>query len=239
MTQTPANRSAWRFAPLAAIGLGLALFFATGLHRHLTFEALAENRTQLLAWTGENPILAAVLFVLAYIVVVAGSLPGGAVATLAGGFLFGTIVGGTLAVVGATAGATLLFLAARTALGDALRAKAGPSLARLEAGFRKNALSYLLVLRLVPAFPFFLVNLAPAFLGVSLRDYLVGTFIGIIPGTFVYASVGAGLGAVFDSGGRPDLGIILSAPVLLPLLGLAALALVPAIVGRFRKDPPP
>ncbi len=238
MTQTPANRSAWRFAPLAAIGLGLVLFFATGLHRHLTFEALAENRIRLLAWTSDNPVLAAVLFVLAYVAIVAGSLPGGAIATLAGGFLFGTLAGGALAVVGATAGATLLFLAARTALGDTLRAKAGPSLARLEAGFRKNALSYLLVLRLVPAFPFFLVNLAPAFLGVSLRDYLIGTFFGIIPGTFVYASVGAGLGAVFDSGGRPDLGIILSAPVLLPLLALAALALVPVIVGRLRKDPP-
>lgn len=238
MTQTPATRSAWRFAPLAAIGLGLGLFFATGLQRYATFEALAENRTQLLAWTGDNPVLAAVLFVAAYVVVVAGSLPGGAVATLAGGFLFGTLAGGTLAVVGATVGATLLFLAARTALGETLRAKAGPSLARLEAGFRRNALSYLLVLRLVPAFPFFLVNLAPAFLGVSLRTYVIGTFFGIIPGTFVYASVGAGLGSVFDRGERPDLGIILSAPVLLPLLALAALALVPAVVGRLRKDPP-
>ncbi len=238
MTEPTANRSFWRFAPLAVIGLGLAAFFAAGLQRYLTFEALADNRALLLGWTDDNPLLAAMLYVLAYVVIVAGSLPGGAVATLAGGFLFGTSAGGMLAVAAATVGATLLFLAARTALGDALRAKAGPSLARLEAGFRKNALSYLLVLRLVPAFPFFLVNLAPAFLGVSLRVYVIGTFFGILPGTFVFASVGAGLGSVFDRGERPDLGIILSAPVLLPLLALAALALVPVIVARFRKEPP-
>lgn len=238
MTEPSANRSVWRFAPLAAIGLALALFFATGLQRYVTFEALAENRALLLDWAAANRVLAALVYVLVYIVVVAGSLPGGTVATLAGGFLFGTFAGGTLAVIGATVGATLLFLAARTALGDALRAKAGPSLARLEAGFRKNALSYLLVLRLVPAFPFFLVNLAPAFLGVSLRVYVIGTFFGILPGTFVFASVGAGLGSVFDRGERPDLGIILTAPVLLPLLALATLALVPVAVARFRKEPP-
>lgn len=237
MTEPSTNRSVWRFAPLAAIGLGLALFFAAGLQRYLTFEALAENRALLLDWAAANRVLAALLYVLVYVVVVAGSLPGGAVATLAGGFLFGTLAGGTLAVAGATIGATLLFLAARTALGDALRAKAGPSLARLEAGFAKNALSYLLFLRLVPVFPFFLVNLAPAFLGVSLRVYVIGTFFGILPATFVFASVGAGLGSVFDRGERPDLGIVLSAPVLLPLLGLAALALVPVALARFRKGP--
>jgi uncharacterized membrane protein YdjX (TVP38/TMEM64 family) len=238
MTEPSTNRSVWRFAPLAAIGLGLALFFAAGLQRYLTFEALAENRALLLDWAAANRVLAALLYVLVYVVVVAGSLPGGAVATLAGGFLFGTLAGGTLAVAGATIGATLLFLAARTALGDALRAKAGPSLARLEAGFAKNALSYLLFLRLVPVFPFFLVNLAPAFLGVSLRVYVIGTFLGILPATFVFASVGAGLGSVFDRGERPDLGIVLSAPVLLPLLALAALALVPVALARFRKEPP-
>ncbi|MBI3505337.1 MAG: TVP38/TMEM64 family protein [Proteobacteria bacterium] len=239
MSPSPERSGIWRFAPLAAIAAGVALFFAFGLDRYLTFDALAENRAGLLAWTAANGALAGILFVLAYIAIVATSLPGAAVATLAGGFLFGTAVGGTLAVIGATIGASLLFLAARTALGDMLRAKAGPSLSRLEAGFRENALSYLLVLRLVPAFPFVLVNLAPAFLGVSLRVYVIGTFFGILPGTYVYASIGAGLGSVFDSGGRPDLGIVLSAPVLLPLLGLALLALVPVALRKFRKVPPP
>jgi uncharacterized membrane protein YdjX (TVP38/TMEM64 family) len=227
-----------RIAPLAGLAAVVGAFFATGLDRYLSFEALAEHRAALLDWTDANAAAAAALYVLAYVAVVAGSLPGGAVATLTGGFLFGTAVGGALAVVGATAGATLLFLAARTALGDALRAKAGPTLAKLEAGFRENALSYMLVLRLVPAFPFFLVNLAPAFLGVPLRVYVIGTFFGILPGTFVFASVGAGLGAVFDRGERPDLGLLLTPPVLLPLLALAGLALVPVAVRRLRKARP-
>jgi uncharacterized membrane protein YdjX (TVP38/TMEM64 family) len=145
------------------------------------------------------------------------------------------MMGGSLAVIGATIGATLLFLAARTALGDFLRAKAGPSLAAFEAGFRENALSYLLVLRLVPAFPFFLVNLAPAFLGVPLGTYVVGTLLGILPATFVFASIGAGLGAVFDRGEQPDLALVASPAVMLPMLGLAALALIPVAVRQWRK----
>jgi uncharacterized membrane protein YdjX (TVP38/TMEM64 family) len=230
---------AWlRFLPLALILGGLASAYALGLHTYLSFEVLAENRARLLAWTEANTGLALAAFGFAYIAIVALSLPGGAVATLTGGFLFGTWLGGLTAVIAATAGATLLFLAARTALGDVLREKAGPGLRKLEDGFKRDALSYLLVLRLIPAFPFFLVNLAPAFLGVSLRIYLIATFFGIMPGTFVFASVGAGLGAVFDRGERPDLSIILSPPVLLPLLALAALALVPAIWNRFKKGAP-
>lgn len=232
-------RPPWlRFLPLALILGALGAAYALGLHRYLSFEVLAENRALLLAWTQDHTALALAIFMLAYVAVVALSLPGGAVATLTGGFLFGAWLGGLTAVIAATIGATLLFLAARTALGDSLRAKAGPGLRKLEDGFKRDALSYLLVLRLVPAFPFFLVNLAPAFLGVSLRTYLIGTFFGIMPGAFVFASVGAGLGAVFDRGERPDLSIILTPPVLLPLLALAALALVPVIWNRFKKGTP-
>lgn len=224
-----------RLLPLAALlGAGV-LVFTLGLDRYLSFDALAENRARLLVWTADNGGLAIALYVLVYIGVVALSLPGGVVATLTGGFLFGTLVGGIATVFAATIGACLLFLIARTALGEPLRAKAGPALRKLEAGFRDNALSYLLVLRLVPLFPFFLVNLAPAFLGVSLRTYAIGTFFGIMPGTFVFASVGAGMGAVLDQGGRPDLGIIFAPEVLLPLLGLAALALVPVVYRKFGK----
>lgn len=234
-----ATRPPWlRFLPLAAILGALGGAYALGLHEYLSFEVLAENRALLLAWTQEHTALALAVFMFAYVAIVALSLPGGVIATLTGGFLFGTWLGGIATVFAATVGATLLFLAARTALGDALRAKAGPALRKLEEGFQRDALSYLLMLRLVPAFPFFLVNLAPAFLGVSLRVYVIGTFFGIMPGTFVFASVGAGLGAVFDRGERPDLSIILAPPVLLPLLALAALALVPVIWNRFKKGTP-
>jgi uncharacterized membrane protein YdjX (TVP38/TMEM64 family) len=164
------------------------------------------------------------------------------VATIFGGFLFSTVVDGipgtilaaAIVVIGATVGATALFLAARTGLGEPLRARAGPNLRRMEAGFRENAMSYLLVLRLVPLFPFWLVNLVPAFLGVPLRTYVIGTFFGIMPGTFVYASVGSGLGAILEAGESPDLGIIFKAEILIPLLGLALLALIPVIYKRIK-----
>ena len=180
----------------------------------------------------ENGVLAVIGFGLIYAVVVAFSLPGGAIMTLTAGFLFGTIGGGLIVVVGATLGATGLFLIARTALGDVLRAKAGPFLARMEEGFRENALSYLLVLRLIPLFPFWLVNLVPAFLGVSTTHYVIGTFFGIIPGTFVFASVGNGLGALLDAGEDPNLGVIFQPEVLGSLVALALLSLLPVLYKR-------
>ena len=150
------------------------------------------------------------------------------------GFLFGSVLGTAWIVIGATAGAVGIFLAARTALGDALKAKAGPWLAKLEAGFRENALSYLLVLRLVPLFPFFVVNLVPAFLGVGLRVFTLGTAIGIIPGAFVFASVGAGLGSVFDMGGEVTAARALTPEVITALVGLAVLSLVPVVYKKSR-----
>ncbi len=218
-----------RFAPIAVIALALVLFFVLGLDRYLSFEQLREHRGALAGFVAENGVLSAFAFIVIYALATAVSLPGAAVLTLAGGFLFG-ILGGTIyAVAGATIGATGVFLAARTALGDGLRRRAGPAVRRMEQGFREHALSYLLFLRLVPLFPFWLVNLVPAFLGVPLRTYVIGTFFGIIPGGFVFASVGNGLGAVFDAGRTPDLSVIFNPEVLLPILGLALLSLVPVI----------
>lgn len=237
MTGSPPARKAGMLArvlPLLVLIAGLAAFFALGLHRYISFSTLAQHRQTLLAWVAEYGVLAGIAFAVVYAVVVAFSLPGGALLTLTSGFLFG-VVGGTLcAVIGATIGATAVFLAARTALGDFLRAKAGAAVRRMEEGFREDALSYLLVLRLVPLFPFWLVNLVPAFLGVPLRTYVLGTFIGIIPGTLVFASVGNGLGSVFDAGGTPDLGIIFRPAILLPILGLAVLALIPVGYKRWK-----
>ena len=197
-----------------------------------SLEALKQNRETLQMLVAENGVLAVIGFGLIYAVVVAFSLPGGAIMTLTAGFLFGTIGGGLIVVVGATLGATGLFLIARTALGDVLRAKAGPFLARMEEGFRENALSYLLVLRLIPLFPFWLVNLVPAFLGVSTTHYVIGTFFGIIPGTFVFASVGNGLGALLDAGEDPNLGVIFQPEVLGSLVALALLSLLPVLYKR-------
>jgi uncharacterized membrane protein YdjX (TVP38/TMEM64 family) len=212
----------------------IALVLATGLHRYLSFGALRENRALLQAFVAENYPVAALAFAAAYTAAVALSIPGAVILTVSGGFLFGSLPGTALAVLGATAGATLLFLAARTALGDILRARAGGRLGKLEAGFKENALSYLLVLRLVPLFPFWLVNLAAALLGVPLRTYVVGTFLGIIPGAFVYAQVGAGLGSVFDQGREPSLTGVLTPQVIIALAGLTLLSLIPVAYKRLR-----
>ena len=223
-----------RVLPIAILIAGFVAFFALDLNRFVSLEALKENRETLRMLVSDNGIIAILAFVAIYATVIAFSLPGGAIMTLTGGFLFGAIGGGLIVVVGATVGATALFLIARTALGDVLRAKAGPFVSKMEDGFRANALSYLLVLRLIPLFPFWLVNLVPAFLGVSTTTYIVGTFVGIIPGTFVYASVGNGLGALIDAGQDPDLGIIFRPEILGPLIGLAVLALLPVIYKRIQ-----
>ena len=180
-------------------------------------------------------LTAVFLYIAAYVVVVALSLPGGAPMTIAGGFLFGSLLGTAQVVVAATIGATLLFLTARLALGDVLKKKAGPWVKRMESGFAENALSYLLVLRLVPLFPFFVVNLVPAFLNVSTRVYIFGTFFGIIPGTFVFTSIGSGIGSVFDSGQEFSAKGILTTEVIIALAGLATLALIPVVYKKLKK----
>ncbi len=238
----PRRFSLRRLWPLAVLAAGFIAFFALGLNDYVTLDTLRDNREALQKLVAENVVLAAAIYMLVYTVMVAFSLPGALIATLTGGFLFGTLLGGFYTVFAATAGATVVFLAAKTALGDLLLARAGPGIQKMEAGFQKNAFSYLMVLRLVPLFPFFLVNLAPAFLGVKLRTYVAATFLGIIPGTFVFASVGNGLGAIFDRGGTPDLGIIFEPEILLPILALAALALIPVVykrlTGRHTPDGP-
>lgn len=228
-------RSLLRFLPIAVLVVALVLFFALGLDQYLGFAALKQHRETLARFARDHSVLSAAAFIAVYAAATAVSLPGGAVLTLTGGFLFGIVAGSIYVVIGATVGATAVFLAARSALGDSLRRRAGPGIRRMEAGFRDNALSYLLVLRLVPLFPFWLVNLVPAVLGVPLRVYVIGTFFGIIPGSLVYAAVGNGLGAVFDQGRTPDLGTIFKPEILLPILGLAVLSLVPLIYKRIAR----
>ncbi len=235
MSKPQRNLSYKNFIPPLAFIVVLALFFWSGLGRYLSFESLRENQEALKTWVSAYGALAVVAYVLIYAVVTAFSLPGGAVMSITGGFLFGNIWGTLYIVVGATTGATILFAAAKTSLGDPLRARAGPWLQKMERGFQENALSYLLVLRLVPLFPFFVVNLVPAFLGVSLGIYLTGTFLGIIPGAFVFSSVGAGLGSIFQAGGEFSITGILTPQVVIALVGLAVLSLVPVAYKKFRK----
>lgn len=224
-----------KYLPLALLILGLAAFWATGLHKWLSLESLAAHRQELLGLVNSHKMSALPIYVMIYAAATAFSIPGGIFLTLTGGFLFGVLWGGLATVLGATLGATGVFLAARTAFGQTLKEKAGPRLKKLQQGFAGNAMSYLLFLRLVPLFPFWLVNIAPAFLGVNLRTYIIGTFLGIIPGTFVYTAVGNGLGAVLDAGGTPDLGIIFRLEILLPIVGIAALSLLPVVYKRIKK----
>jgi uncharacterized membrane protein YdjX (TVP38/TMEM64 family) len=227
--------SPWRLLPLAVVAGGFAAFFAFGWDDYLSFEALHEHREALLAWRQDHYALAALTFFAVYVLVVAFSLPGAVWMTIGGGFLFGAASAAVYVVAAATLGASAIFLVARYALGDVLRGKAGPAMRRMEDGFRENALSYLLVLRLVPLFPFWLVNLVPAFLGVPLRTFVIGTFVGIIPGSVVYCLVGNGLGAVFDSGDTPNLGIIFEPEILAPIIGLAVLSVVPVVYKRLKR----
>lgn len=226
-----------RFVPLAVIVAGFVAFFAFGLHEYFTEDALRTHHAALKEWTEHHYALSVLIFIAAYTVVVALSLPVALLFTPVSGFLFGTLLGGGYSLVAATLGATAIFLAARYACADTIRAKAGPMIRRMEDGFREDALSYLLVLRLVPLFPFWLVNLVPAILGVKLSTYLIGTFLGMIPGALVFASVGNGLGAVFEAGAAIDFAIIFKPDILIPLIGLSLLSLVPVAYKKWKARP--
>ena len=226
-----------RSLPLIIIAVA-ALLGLVLLRDQLSFEALARHRDALLAFRDGNHALAVLAFIAAYVLIVALSLPGATVATLTGGFLFGLFPGVFYNVIAATIGAAGIFLAVRAGLGAALARRieaGGGAAARLQDGLRQNEWSVLMVMRLVPALPFFLANLIPAVVGVRFDRFVITTFIGIFPAALVFTSVGAGLGEVFAKGGTPDLSVIFTAPILLPLLGLAALSALPVVVKYFRK----
>ena len=240
-TEPPAKTASnWtRLLPVLVLAGGLILALSLGWHRHLSLQSLQEHRDWLTAWVADYGLWAGLAFTGLYALATAFSVPGGIFLTIGAGFLFGVVQATLFVVLGATLGATALFLAARTALADYLRSLAGGALKRMEAGFRENEMNYMLVLRLVPLFPFWLVNIVPAFLGVSLKTYVIATFFGIIPGTFVFASVGSTLGSVLDSldpANPPDLGAVIFRPAyLLPIGGLIFLALLPVFYRRYKS----
>ncbi len=255
--ESTSGHASWlkRLWPLLALITAMAFVFAMGWHRYLTIGALAENRQALRGFIGAHMLLSLVAFIAVYAAAVALSLPGGAVLTLAGGFLFGWLLGGVASILAATIGASVLFLIARSALGDLLAARAGPWLSRFRQGFQEDAFSYLLFLRLVPIFPFWLINLAPGLLGVNFATYVTTTFLGIIPGTFAYSLAGHGLDSVIEAqeaahqsclakmgpGGQEscpytlDPGALLTPELIAGLVALGLVALIPVAVKWFRR----
>jgi len=234
--QTSEKSSLQQKLPVIIIA-AVALIGAFTLRDYLSFDALRDNREALIAFRDANYLLAVLGFIAVYVVIVAFSLPGAAIATLAGGFLFATFPGALYNVTAATIGATAIFTAARMGFGDKLGAKMENSqgmVKRIKDGIDENQWSVLFLIRLVPAVPFFVANLVPAMVEVPLRRFVISTFLGIIPGSVVYTSVGAGLGEVFARGETPNLGIIFEPHILLPILGLCALAVLPIILKAVR-----
>ncbi len=241
MSGAPDRRrvDAKRWLPLVLIGALVAAALASGAHEYATLSALRDNRDWLETQVAARFGLAAASFIALYALATAASLPTGTVLTLAGGFLFGPWTGAVLTVIGATIGAVGVFLAARTALGSSLKVRlerAGGALAAMEKGFREDALFYLLFLRLTPVFPFFVVNLAPAFLGVRLPLFVGTTLVGIFPGTLVYTFIGAGLGKALERTAEPSLDNLVSTEILLGLGGLGAMSLLAVLVRRVLRQ---
>ena len=226
-----------KFLPLIILGAALVAAWLFGLFDLLSLDALKQHHEWLTQQVQNNYLVVALVFILAYVAVAALSIPGSLWLSLTGGLLFGPWFGTFFTVLGATIGATLLFLAAKTAFGSTLRDKAGPFVNKLAAGFNKDAFSYLLTLRLVPLFPFWLVNLAPSLVGVKLRTFFIATFFGIIPGSFVYNLVGSSIGLVLQQGGEPDLSLLTSPTVIAAFVGLGVLSLIPVVYKRIAKNP--
>lgn len=241
-----------RFGPVAVIGVVMVLVFMLEWHREITLTNIVALRDRFHHVLDAHRVLAVLVYILVYVCAAALSVPGGLALTATGGLLFGWFLGGLAAVVGATIGATVLFLIARSALGDTLTARAAPWMAKLRAGFKDEALSYLLFLRLVPAFPFWFVNIAPAILGVPLKTYVVATFFGIIPATFAFAAAGAGLDSVIvaakaeymacvaqKGAGACKLTIhassLVTKQLLLALVLLGFVALIPIVLKKWRN----
>jgi len=238
----------WRLAPFAAIALLVALFFATGLHRAFGVEAIMAKRDWLRAYVDEHPVRAGLYYVLIYVAFVSVSLPGAWWLSVMGGFLFGWLLGGALAVVSGTIGAVAIFLAARTSVGGALARRAGPKIQRFLAGFKRNAFSYLLLMRLIPLIPFWVNNIAPALVGARLGSFAAATFLGIIPVTFAFAAAGEGLDATMAAGseareaclaqGRadcaPDIGLadVVTTQTLIAFAVIGALSALPILLRR-------
>lgn len=239
MTKAGPKRSIRHWATIALLPLILlasaASYFLASRGGFFDYQTLAANHDWLLERVAEHPVAIALGFILVYAFLVALSLPGTSFRTMASGFLFGPTLGTIYAVIGATIGATILFVIARASFRELFSKQPEGRIGLLVDSFSQNALNYLLFLRLVPLFPFWIVNLAAAYVGIDVRTFMLATFLGIIPGTLVFSSMGSGLGDLLDQGQMPDIGIIFAPNIFSPLMGLAMLALVPIVVQRLRR----
>jgi len=235
--------------PFLLFALMLAVGACAYWQGGFNFQSFVEHRAAIQAFVANQYILAVLAFMAIYAAAVSLSVPGGIFLTVSGGFLFGVAIGAAASVLAATIGATVIFLLARSALGAPLLKRAGPRAAQLARGFRGQAFNYLLFLRLIPAFPFFLVNLVPALAGVRLTPFVAATVIGVIPASIVYSLAGRGLDSVIDMQLRAqarcfargetvcplsfDARDVLTPQLLAALVGLAVLALVPVLLSRW------
>ena len=226
-----------RYGPVILLLVAVAAVFASGATRYISLEALQTHEATLRDFIGAYLPLALLAFVALYALATALSIPGAVILTLAGGYLFGTWVGGTATVIGATLGSIAIFYVVQTSFGQVLRARAeanGGTLKTVIDGVRDGAFGYILTLRLIPVAPFWLVNVAAALADAPLKAYALATLIGIMPATFIYSGVGAGIDAVIARGETPDLGVIFDPKILLPLVALGLLSLGTTLFQRFR-----
>ena len=222
---------------IASILGATTVSLALGLDLQLALELLREHHSWLLGFVAGAPVLASMLFMVIYAAAVAISVPGVAILTVIGGYLFGWFHGTALVLIAATLAASAVFLLTRSAVGDRLRARAGPAVERFADGFRRNALSYGFVLNLVPIFPYALIIVVPAACGVPLPTFIAGMFLGLVPGTFLFAGLGDGLDHVLASGMPLRLTSFVTPEIVLSLGGLAVLALLPVAWRRMRRSP--
>jgi uncharacterized membrane protein YdjX (TVP38/TMEM64 family) len=223
---------------VAAILGATLVALALGLDLQLALELLREHHGWLLGFVAAAPTLASMLFMVIYAAAVAISVPGIAVLTVIGGYLFGWFHGTALVLIAATISTSGVFLLTRSAVGDRLRMRAGPAVQRFADGFRRNALSYGFALNLVPIFPYALIIVVPAACGVPLSTFMAGMFLGLVPGTFLFAGLGVGLDQVLASGAPLRLTSFVTPEIVLSLGGLAALALLPPLWRSLRAPSP-
>ncbi len=233
------GKTVWRFLPILIVVAGLVFGYMMGWQRYFSFDVLVESRATLKALVAEHPIAAPLAFIGVYASAVALSFPAASILTIFGGFLFGWLLGGILVAIAATLGATAIFLAARSAFGDVLRARVKGRAAQLADGFERDAFGYLLALRLAPVVPFFVLNIAPALFKVPLRTYVGATAIGILPGVFAYSYLGRGLDSAVIAAQQAGRNLspkhLLTPQVTIAFVLLAVVALIPTLVKRWRR----